>query len=46
MVQPAPRMTSAPVAKRAEVASTVDGGVMGEASGAASSVLKMQGKRR
>lgn len=46
MVHPAPRMTSAPVAKRAEVAKTVEGAVIGEARGAARSVLKIHGKSK
>lgn len=46
MVQPAPRMTTAPVRKSAVVPSTVDGETMGLERGAASRVLKRQGKKR
>lgn len=46
MVQPAPRMIRAPVRKRRDVARAVAGGVMGMVSGAASRVLKRQGRKR
>ena len=46
MVQPAPRIIKAPAKKRAEVASMVLGGVIGDVSGAASRVLKRQGRKR
>jgi hypothetical protein len=39
-------MMTAPARKRREVPRTVRGGVIGEASGAARRVEKMQGKKR
>lgn len=46
MVQPAPRMTSAPVKKRAAVLATAEGAAIGVAMVAAISVLKRHGKKR
>ena len=46
MVQPAPRMMSAPVRNRAEVLRIVMGGVMGMVNGAARRVLNKHGKKR
>lgn len=46
MVQPAPRITIAPVRKSAVVPSTVLGVVMGVVRGAARRVLKRHGKKR
>ena len=46
MVQPAPRMISAPLKKRREVPTTERGEAIGTARGAASSVENRQGKKR
>ncbi len=46
MVQPAPRMTRAPVRNRVVVVSTVESGAMGVAKGAARRVENRQGKKR
>ena len=46
MVQPAPRMMTAPERKRTEVVRTEGMEVMGEARGAARRVEKRQGKKR
>ena len=46
MVHPAPRITSAPVKKRAVVPMTADGAATGAAMVAARSVLNMHGKKR
>ena len=45
-MQPAPRMTRAPVANRSVVPRTVVGEVMGVVRGAAIRVLNRQGKKR
>lgn len=46
IVHPAPRMTKAPVKKRAVVPATAEGAAMGVAMVAAMSVLKRHGKNR
>jgi predicted phosphoribosyltransferase len=46
MVHPAPRMTKAPVKKRAVVLMTADGAAIGVAIVAAMNVLKRHGKNR
>ena len=46
MVHPAPRITSAPVKKRAVVPATAEGAAIGAAMVAAMSVLNKHGKKR
>ena len=46
MLQPAPRMIRAPLKKSNDVPSTVSGGVIGAAIGAARRVLKRHGRNR